>query len=96
MNATAQTTNVLAFRSLAGDNERVMAYFIALSVNPAIKDAAPEVRAQLVERVIAGWRAAVRGFAPLDALDAKAHGEALALMAYDDDQQRDRARRGGW
>jgi hypothetical protein len=95
VNATAPA-NVLAFRTLAGDNERLMAYYIALSVEPAIKDAAPEVRAQLVERVIAGWRAAVRGFAPLDALDAKAHGEALALMAYDDDQQRDRISRGGW
>jgi hypothetical protein len=73
-----------------------VAYYVALSVNPAIRDAAPVVRAELVERVIAGWRAAVRGFTPLDALDAKAHGEALALMAYDDDQQRDRIRRGGW
>lgn len=95
MNAAAPAT-VLAFRSLAGENERVVAYYVALSVNPAIKDADPVVREQVVERVIAGLRQGVRGLAPLDALDSKAHFELLGLIAYDDEQQRERIRRGGW
>lgn len=89
---SAQPATVLPFRSWAGENERLIAYYIALSVQPELKDAAPIVRTQVIDRVIAGWRAALKGFEPVDELDRRGHGAALALMEYD----RETAAREGW
>lgn len=69
--------------------ERMAAYYIALSVNPEIAHAAPVVRAQFVDRVIAGLRAAQ---GPDDALANKGRLQCLGLMRHDYDA----AQREGW
>lgn len=73
--------------------ERLTAYYVALSVNPAITDAAPLVRDALVDRVIAGLRAAER---LEDATDAKGREQCIALMRYDAEQRIGRMAAGGW
>lgn len=74
-------------------SERLTAYYVALSVNPAIKDASPLVRDAFVDRVIAGLRAADRLD---DALDAHGRDQSIALMRYDAEQRAARIALGGW
>lgn len=73
--------------------ERLRAYYVALSVNPAIKDASPLVRDGLVDKVIAGLRAAEQ---LEDATDAKGREQCIALMRYDAEDRLRRMAEGGW
>jgi hypothetical protein len=73
--------------------ERLRAYYVAISVNPAIVDASPLVRDALVDRVIAGLRAAER---LEDATDAKGREQCIALMRYDAEARLGRMAAGGW
>lgn len=73
--------------------ERLTAYYVALSVNPAIVDAPPVVRAALVDRVIAGMRAADKLD---DALDARGRAQCIALIRQDAADAVTRQALGGW
>jgi hypothetical protein len=69
--------------------ERMVAYYVALSVQPEIAHAPPMVRSQLILKVIAGMRQAERD---ADELDVAARRQCLALMQHDAET----AQRDGW
>lgn len=60
--------------------ELMVAYYVALSVDPEIRHAPAVVRASTVDLVIAGLRASR---SDADALDAKGRDQCLALMRQD-------------
>lgn len=90
------TADVLIFRSQSDEDERVIAYYALLAVKPEMAHASSIVREQEINRLIGGLRQAVRGFAPRDPLDQRAHGQALALMEADREARAERLARGGW
>lgn len=73
--------------------ERLRAYYVALSLNPAIVHADPVVRAQTIDRIVAGLRAAERFE---DETDAKGRDQCIALIRHDEAARLKRAQHGGW
>lgn len=87
--------NVLPMRPrqlTPSESERLQAYYIALSVQPEIRHASSIARAQIVDRIIAGMRAAARGFNPQDELDREGFAQAISLIVHD----RTVAQNDGW
>lgn len=73
--------------------ERITAYYVAVSIQPAIVLAPPVVRATLIDRVIAGLRAAEKLD---DATDARGRDQCIALIRQDADDAAKRQALGGW
>ena len=98
MTTVAQQTNVVPFPAPEPDEswltqERIEAYYVALSFMPAIVDASPVARDAVIDKMIAGLRAARKLD---DELDAKGRAQCIALMRYDAEQRAERLKRGGW
>lgn len=73
--------------------ERLSAYYVAISLNPAIVHAPAVVRATTIDRIIAGLRAAAKCE---DALDARGRDQCIALIRQDAADARARQALGGW
>lgn len=73
--------------------ERITAYYIALSVQPEIAHAPAVVRATVIDQVLAGMRAAARLD---DAIDARGRAQCIALIRQDAADARTRQALGGW
>ena len=73
--------------------ETLTAYYVALSVRPELAQAPAVVRAEAVERVIAGMRAAST---INDLTDAKGRAQCIALMRQDAEAATVRRVNGGW
>jgi len=73
--------------------ERLTAYYVALSVQPEIAHAPAVVRATVIDRVIAGLRAASKCE---DAIDARGRAQCIALIRQDAADARSRQALGGW
>ena len=73
--------------------ERITAYYVAISVQPETVHTHAVVRAPLIDRVIAGLRAAARLD---DAVDASGRAQCIALIRQDAADARSRQALGGW
>lgn len=93
---TAAKVLVMPTRDRLDAYEREIAYYVAISFQPALANADPQVREVYLERARAGLRAAAKGINPRTDLDRRAHRDVQALMAWDDASREARVANGGW